>query len=58
MARTGGRRLAANVGAERVLAALKEARPSGLAIKQSVAATGLTLYQVARDCSMSRRSPR
>jgi integrase len=47
MARSGGR-LAANVCADRVLLALREARPAGLSTAQLVAATGMTLYQVRK----------
>ncbi|GAA1564176.1 hypothetical protein GCM10009678_54090 [Actinomadura kijaniata] len=47
MAGAGGR-LAANVCGDRVLMALREARPAGLSTAQLVAATGMTLYQVRK----------
>jgi hypothetical protein len=45
--RSGGR-LAANVCGDRVILALREARPAGLTTKQLVASTGMTLYQVRK----------
>jgi hypothetical protein len=41
-------RLPKNVCGERVRIALVEARPAGLTLKQLVAATGLSAYQVSR----------